>query len=79
MGHGGKGLIFVFQGFNNVLKGVPMERVAHDDENSLEDAMDNFSADIHDLENIKFAYCTEYFIINLKNKTTEEDQEDTDW
>lgn len=72
---GGKGLIFVFQGFNNVLKGVPMERVAHDDENSLEDAMDNFSADIHDLENIKFAYCTEYFIINLKNKTTEEDIE----
>lgn len=72
---GGKGLIFVFQGFNNVLKGVPMERVAHDDENSIEDAIDNFSGDIHDLENIKFAYCTEYFIINLKNKTTEEDIE----
>jgi len=37
--------------------------------------MDNFNGDIHDLENIKFAYCTEYFIINLKNKTTEEDIE----
>lgn len=72
---GGKGLIFVFQGFNNVLKGVPMERVAHENENSLEDAFDNFSGDIHDLENIKYAYCTEYFIINLKNKTTEEDIE----
>ncbi len=71
---GGKGLIFVFQGFNNVLKGVPMERVAHDNDD-VEDAMDNFNGDIHDLENIKFAYCTEYFIINLKNKTTEEDIE----
>ena len=71
---GGKGLIFVFQGFNNVLKGVPMERVAHDNDD-VEDAMDNFNGDIHDLENIKFAYCTEYFIINLKNKTTEDDIE----
>ena len=71
---GGKGVIFVFQGFNNVLKGVPMERVAHDNDD-VEDAMDNFNGDIHDLENIKFAYCTEYFIINLKNKTTEEDIE----
>lgn len=71
---GGKGLIFVLQGFNNVLKGVPMERIAHED-GDVEDAMDNFNGDIHDLENIKFAYCTEYFIINLKNKTTEEDIE----
>lgn len=72
---GGKGLIFVFQGFNNVLKGVPMERVAHDDEESPVESFGNFGGDIHDLENIKFAYCTEYFIINLKNKTTEEDIE----
>lgn len=72
---GGKGLVFVFQGFNNVLKGVPMERVAHENADPIEDTFDGLSADIHDLENIKFAYCTEYFIINLKNKTTEEDIE----
>lgn len=72
---GGKGLIFVFQGFVNVLKGVPMERVEHEPADVFDDALDGFSGDIHDLENIKYAYCTEYFIINLKNKTTEEDIE----
>lgn len=72
---GGKGLIFMFQGFNNVLKGVPMERVADYSDDAPVEALDNFSGDIHDLENIKYAYCTEFFIINLKNKTTEEDIE----
>lgn len=73
---GGKGLIFVLQGFYNVLAGVPMESVKVDNGNdSPVEALDNFSGDIHDLENIKFAYCTEFFIINLKSKTTEEDIE----
>lgn len=70
---GGKGLMFVFQGFYNILAGIPMESVAVEGE--PDDALDNFSGDIHDLENIKYAYCTEFFIINLKNKTTEEDIE----
>ena len=69
---GGKGLIFVLQGFYNVLAGVPMESVCLDGDNTF-DALDNFVGDIHDLANIKYAYCTEYFIINLKNSTTEED------
>lgn len=69
---GGKGLLFVIQGFYNVLAGVPMESACLDCDNTF-DALDNFVGDIHDLANIKYAYCTEYFIINLKNSTTEED------
>lgn len=65
----------MFQGFNNVLKGVPMERVLSASDDSPAGALDNFSGDIHDLENIKYAYCTEFFVINLKNITTEEDIE----
>lgn len=72
---GGKGLLFMFQGFNNVLKGVPMEQVLSNNDDSPVEALDNFSGDIHDLENIKYAYCTEFFVINLKNITTEEDIE----
>ena len=73
---GGKGLIFVLQGFYNVLAGVPMESVKIDNGSDTPvEALDNFSGDIHDLENIKYAYCTEFFIINLKSKTTEEDIE----
>lgn len=72
---GGMGLIIVLQGFYNVLAGVVMEKVASDIVSGADDALDNFSGDIHDLENIKFAYCTEYFVINLKKETTEEDIE----
>lgn len=71
---GGKGLIFVLQGFYNVLAGVEMEDIPLINDNQL-DALDNFSGDIHDLENIKYAYCTEYFVINLHNDATEEDIE----
>ena len=69
---GGKGLLFVLQGFYNVLAGVPMESINHDGDLAF-DALDNFVGDIHDLANIKYAYCTEFFVVNLKNSTTEED------
>ncbi len=71
---GGKGLLLVIQGFYNILAGIPMEPVNLLGEGETElDALDNFVGDIHDLANIKYAYCTEYFIVNLKNSTTEED------
>lgn len=72
---GGMGLIMVLQGFYNVLAGIVMEKVAADIVSGADEALDNFSGDIHDLENIKYAYCTEYFVINLKKETTEEDIE----
>lgn len=72
---GGMGLIIVFQGFYNVLTGVEMENIAPSIVEGADEALDKFSGDVHELENIKYAYCTEYFVINLFKETTEEDIE----
>lgn len=71
---GGKGLICVFQGFYNILAGVEMLDCELNLDGSAE-ALENFTGDIHDLANIKYAYCTEYFVVNLYKETTEEDIE----
>ena len=75
---GGKGLLCVFQGYYNVLAGVEIpEEMEASEENIVVPAapLDAFGNDEHDLENIKYAYCTEYFVINLKKHVTEEDVE----
>ena len=67
---GGKGLLTILYGMSNVLKGVPMQELSPG-EAGQERAEDFFDApDVHDLDDIKFAYCTEFFIINMKKKTT---------
>lgn len=71
---GGKGLLCVFQGFYNVLAGVEMDSIEFIQQ-EVPDLSDAFAGDIHDIDAIKFAYCTEYFVVNLKNSTTEEDIE----
>ena len=66
---GGKGLMVVFEGMYKALIGedvggdLPIE-TASTTENSFE------HADLMSLGNIEFAYCTEFFIINLYKKTT---------
>lgn len=74
---GGRGLLCVFQGFYNVLAGVeiPDEIESEDSGVVPTPILDAFGNDEHDLDNIKYAYCTEYFIINLKKHITEEDIE----
>lgn len=74
---GGRGLLCVFQGFYNVLAGVDIPEEFEDGENAVVPTpiLDAFGNDEHDLENIKYAYCTEYFVINLKKHVTEEDIE----
>ena len=72
---GGKGLICVFQGYLKALRGEEIEEVAEDAQYE-QPSLDAFGApdnDIEDIENIKFAYCTEFFVINLKKHVTEED------
>lgn len=74
---GGRGLLCVFYGYLMVLRG---ESIPDAPENTGEMNADHsqentFSGEIHDLDNIKFAYCTEYFIINIKKQATEEDIE----
>ncbi len=67
---GGKGLLTILYGMSNVLKGVPMQELSPA-EAGQERPEDFFDApDVHDLDDIKFAYCTEFFIINMKKKTT---------
>ena len=66
---GGKGLLFILEG---MYKGVIGETVAGEvvdtDVKSGDVTMEH--ADIMSLGNIEFAYCTEFFIINLYKKTT---------
>lgn len=74
---GGKGLLCVFQGYYNVLAGVEIPEEIASDESVVVPTppLDAFGNDEHDLENIIYAYCTEYFVINLKKHITEEDVE----
>lgn len=74
---GGRGLLCVFQGFYNVLAGVEIPDEIESEETGVvpKPILDAFGNDEHDLDNIKYAYCTEYFIINLKKHITEEDIE----
>ncbi len=74
---GGRGLLCVFQGFYNVLAGVEIPDEIESEESGVVPTpiLDAFGNDEHDLDNIKYAYCTEYFIINLKKHITEEDIE----
>ncbi len=71
---GGKGLMFLYEGMYKALLGetVSSDMVVPEDD-SVETVMDH--ADIMSLGNIEFAYCTEFFIINLKKKTTVADIE----
>lgn len=71
---GGQGLLYMLQGYYNIIAGIEMDSVIVEGETPIE-AVDNFVGDIHDLEDIKYAYCTEFFVVNLFNSTTEEDIE----
>lgn len=74
---GGRGLLILLQGFQNILLGQEEEYSlefddsykAGDDSPYDEQAHFNYN----DLAEIEFAYCTEFFIINLYKKTTEAD------
>ncbi len=74
---GGKGLLCVFQGFYNALAGVDIPEEIEESDSVVVPTpiLDAFGNDEHDLDNIKYAYCTEYFVINLKKHVTEEDIE----
>lgn len=73
---GGRGLLILMQGFAAVLSDNEDVVLAFDDAATLsEDAKYSEEAhfDYNDLAEIQFAYCTEFFIINLYKKTTEAD------
>ena len=66
---GGKGLMCIYEGMYKALMGESIsEEVVVPDEKVSESLMEH--ADIMNLGEIEFAYCTEFFIINIKKKTT---------
>jgi DAK2 domain fusion protein YloV len=78
---GGRGLIIVFTGMYNVIAGTENPEVMEFDDSAKEpgaggdknEYQQMFHGDLNSLEDIEFAYCTEFFIINLFKKTTEAD------
>lgn len=68
---GGRGIIVVFTGFLRALAGEDFDYV-FDDSKPVQTA-DDVIADISNLADIEFGYCTEYMIINMNKKTTEAD------
>ncbi len=70
---GGKGILFIFKGMYRALLGEEIEGDFSEEKEEAPDVSEN--ADITLLGEIEFAYCTEFFIINLKKKTTHADIE----
>ena len=67
---GGKGLVIIYEGMLKALKGETVNAdLAINDNASAQSSMDNH-IDIMSLGNIEFAYCTEFFVTNLKKQTT---------
>ena len=68
---GGRGIIVVFTGFLRAISGEDFDYI-FDDSKPVQTA-DDVIADISNLADIEFGYCTEYMIINMNKKTTEAD------
>ncbi|MDD6995060.1 MAG: DAK2 domain-containing protein [Candidatus Borkfalkiaceae bacterium] len=69
---GGVGLMTIFNGFLAFLKGEEVKEISSADaqKSDSDDFGDNSDIINLDLGEIQFAYCTEFFIINLKKSTT---------
>jgi len=68
---GGMGLMCVFDAFSMVIDGREIPQVAI--KVSAEENDAGFAADVHDLDDIEFAYCTEFFVTNIRPRATEAD------
>lgn len=69
---GGMGLVTIFKGMDKALRGEEIEDVEEDEVEKKEEVKkdDHIAPDLTNLSSIQFAYCTEFFITNLKKKTT---------
>lgn len=68
---GGMGLMRVLEGFSMVVEGKEIPKTAI--KVSAEENDAGFAADVHDLDDIEFAYCTEFFVKNIRPRATEAD------
>ncbi|MCL2752192.1 MAG: DAK2 domain-containing protein [Firmicutes bacterium] len=71
---GGRGLLILFSGFYNSLIGNESDAIDFDVSPKTEKGFKQFhEVDYNDLAEIEYAYCTEFFIMNMLMKTTEAD------
>lgn len=69
---GGRGIIVLFTGFYKGLMGDETLVFNFDDAKPVQ-TVDDVIADINNLADIQFGYCTEYMVIHMNKKTTEAD------
>lgn len=67
---GGQGLMFIIIGMYNILAGIEMKTVEEEVKPQTIDKTVAFDTDLHDLENIIYTYCTEFFVLNIKKQAT---------
>ncbi len=68
---GGLGIMTVFKAMNMAINGEEIQGdFVVDEEVKPKDVSNDDHADIFNLGDIEFGYCTEFFIINLKRRTT---------
>ena len=71
---GGRGILVIFTGFSRFINGEEDLEYTFEDEFKPQ-SVDEVVADVSQLGDIEFGYCTEYMIINMYKKTTEADIE----
>ena len=69
---GGRGIIVIFTGFYKLLMGEENLEMIFDDEKQTQ-TVEDVIADISNLGEIEFGYCTEFMIVHMYKKTTEAD------
>ncbi len=70
---GGRGLIVFFTGFRMALSDDAESFVYNFEDNIASDANAEFHANLEELEEIEFGYCTEFMVIQIKPTATESD------
>lgn len=73
---GGRGLLVILNGFLRFLTGAETDLSVEFETDTVKSAtaeMTEANVDYNDLADIEFAYCTEFFVININKKTTEAD------
>jgi len=69
---GGRGLMWIFSGFYKALTGE-MAEVEFVDNVEVDVTSEELHVNYQSLADIKFAYCTEFFVVNIFEKTTDAD------
>lgn len=74
---GGRGLLVILNGFYRFLTGAEVDLSIEFESDTMSatgpETFENANVDYNELADIEFAYCTEFFVININKKTTEAD------